>query len=475
MSANIEYTPPPTVSEFIESEQFYNFIIGPVGSAKTTGILFKIVYHATRQRPSPVDSIRRSRWVVVRNTLPQLKDTTINSFMTWFKHGEAGRWISSTNTFVFKFGDVEAEVLFRPLDTPDDVSRVLSLEVTGAILDEFVEIPKEVVEALSGRCGRYPSAKDGGPTWWGMWGASNPGNEDIWWHKWLYDDWEGDVDGSEKRNTLAYFEQPSGFSDDAENIDNLPGNRGYYENLAKGKSAQWVKQFIEVRWGYSLRGKPVYNAFSPDVHVAKKTLIYNPRLPVYMGFDAGLTPASAFGQLDPHGRLLLLGELVSDNMGARRFCREMIVPYIARRFPGCELIVAADPAVNQRAQTDERSVAQVLREELQVPVKPAFSNTLVDRLGAVDDYLTRLVDGVPAFLIDPNECRVIIRGFTSGYRYPVSNKGIKGDSPEKNAYSHPHDAVQYLCMATKTEVSRAARLKSVSHMMRPVSNPYVFR
>ena len=164
MSEAINYTPPATVSDLIESEKFYNFIVGPVGSSKTTGILFKIVYHATRQRPSPVDGIRRSRWVVVRNTLPQLKDTTINSFMTWFKHGEAGKWIASSTTFVFKFGDVEAEVLFRPLDTPDDVNRVLSLEVTGAILDEFVEIPKEIVEALSGRCGRYPSAKDGGPS-----------------------------------------------------------------------------------------------------------------------------------------------------------------------------------------------------------------------------------------------------------------------------------------------------------------------
>ena len=472
MSEAINYTPPATVSDLIESEKFYNFIVGPVGSSKTTGILFKIVYHATRQRPSPVDGIRRSRWVVVRNTLPQLKDTTINSFMTWFKHGEAGKWIASSTTFVFKFGDVEAEVLFRPLDTPDDVNRVLSLEVTGAILDEFVEIPKEIVEALSGRCGRYPSAKDGGPSWWGMWGASNPGNEDSWWYKWLYEEWEGDADGSEKASTLAYFEQPSGFSPLAENIENLPGKRGYYENLAKGKSEQWIKQFIEVKWGYSIRGKPVYSAFNADIHVAKNPLIFNPRLPLYMGFDAGLTPAAIFGQVDPHGRLLILDELVSDNMGAQRFCRERVIPLLAHRFRDSELIIAADPAIVQRSQTDERSVAQVLHQELKVRPMPAGSNNLVDRLGAVDDYLTRLVDGMPAYLLDPR-CKVMIRGFASGYRYPVNNKGVKGDSPEKNDYSHPHDANQYLCMATKSIVAREARRRQALPMMQRSVNPYV--
>lgn len=51
------------------------------------------------------------------------------------------------NKFIFKSMTSMREVLFRPLDTADDVHRVLSLEVTGAILGEFVEIPKAIVEA----------------------------------------------------------------------------------------------------------------------------------------------------------------------------------------------------------------------------------------------------------------------------------------------------------------------------------------
>jgi len=454
---SITYAPEPVAEQFILDDRKQTFIVGPVGSAKTTAILFKIVHRAKLQAPSPHDGIRRTRWVVVRNTGTQLKDTTIKSWLTWFPAGAAGHWVGGFgNTFLLRFGDVEAEVLFRPLDSPEDVQRVLSLEVTGAILDEFVEIPQAIVEALDGRCGRYPSAKDGGATWWGMWGASNPGNEDSWWYDWLYSPWENDPQGTKKNRVFGYYQQPSGFSPHAENLTNLPGGRDYYTNLADGKSEAWIKQFIEVQWGYSLKGKPVYRAFKPEYHVSTRPLMYNPHLPLVMGFDAGLTPAATFGQIDPHGRVLVLRELTSENMGARRFARDKIKPMLAMHFPQCRLLIAADPATTQRAQTDEQSVRQILEKELGVRVRPASSNTLADRLDAVNEFLCRLTDEGPAMLIDPS-CTTLIRGFKSGYRYAVSTKGQTADSPEKNMFSHVHDACQYMCMEFKSGDARDAR------------------
>ena len=448
----IDYTPEPIAARFIRSKAFYNFIIGPVGSAKTTAILFKILYHAQMQAAGP-DGIRRTRWVVVRNTAPQLKDTTINSFMTWFKPGQMGKWVASRTMFVFEFGDVYAEVLFRPLDTPDDVSRVLSLEVTGAILDEFVEIPKEIVEALSGRCGRYPSSHEGGATWWGMWGASNPGNEDQWWYDWL------DIeDRGERPANMAYFEQPSGFSPHAENLGNLPGGRGYYDNLAVGKSKEWIKQFIEVEWGYSLSGKPVYKVFNPELHVAKEPIRFDPKGNIVIGFDAGLTPSAIFGIQDAYGRVLVLDELVSENMGAQRFCRELLIPKMNERFHSNTFTVVCDPAVVQRAQTNEAAVRDILEEELGFDVETAYSNALADRLNAVESKLLRLTPIGPAYLIDPR-CKVLIRGFRSGYMYDVNTKGVVSPKPSKNEYSHPHDANQYMCMGFESAVRRQSMVE----------------
>ena len=87
--ASISYTPPPTVREFIKDyapgKLFFDWIIGPVGSGKTTGLFFKLCYLASMQAKSPVDGVRRSRAVIVRNTAPQLRDTTLSSWNYWFK------------------------------------------------------------------------------------------------------------------------------------------------------------------------------------------------------------------------------------------------------------------------------------------------------------------------------------------------------------------------------------------------------
>ena len=55
-------------------------------------------------------------------------------------------------------------------------------------IDEFVEIPRAIIDALSARLGRFRQP-DGTPvTVWGMWGASNPSTEDNWWFDYLHGD-----------------------------------------------------------------------------------------------------------------------------------------------------------------------------------------------------------------------------------------------------------------------------------------------
>lgn len=475
--ATINYTPPPTVDRFIQSEKFYNFIVGPVGSGKTTGALFKILYHAKLQAPSPQDGIRYTRWVVVRNTRPQLKDTTMRSFFTWFKPNVAGTFHKAEDRFTFRFDDVHAEVLFRPLDTPDDVGRVLSLEVTGAVIDEFVEIPREIVEALGTRCGRYPATLDGGCTWSGMWGASNPGNQDSWWYDWLYEPWPaGEHEGRPKDEIFAHFDQPSGFSPYAENLDNLKGGQQYYTDNAAGKTEEWIKQYIEVKWGYSLRGKPVYSLFNEDIHVSKTPLLFNPALPLIIGMDGGLTPAAVFGQQDLHGRVLILDEVMAENMGAQRFCKDHVLPLLNRRFSDAqEILVSLDPAGGNRSEADENTVKRTIQNTLGVPVSTPHTNLFEPRKEAVDHYLAKLTDVGPAYLIDPR-CKVLIRGFANGYRYDINRKGVKDDRPSKNLYSHPHDANQYLCLAFLKHTVHKARERFVQRAItarrRRVGNVY---
>lgn len=446
------------------------FVTG--NSGKTTGIFMKLAYMAGLQQPGP-DGIRRSRAVIVRNTSTQLRDTTLNSWFTWFRDGQAGSWKATDKTFILKYGDVECEVMFRPLDTPDDVARVLSLEVTFAIVDEFVEIPQAIIDALSARCGRYPSAIMGGATNWGMWGSSNPSTEDNWWHDYLHHN-AGMIQPGEgvslhhrivldERNA-RYFLQPSGFSPHAENVENLPGGRDYYKNQAKNKSEAWIKQFLEAEWGFSVSGKPVVQSFNAQVHLSKKRLTYSPNLHLVGGYDPGLGGAAMiFGQEDLEGRLHVLGEIITSGVGASRFINERLRPYLARGMPDLPdngFTIAPDPAAANRSPNDESTILQTIKRHY--PVAIESNNRLPLRLDAIDYYCTRLVGGMPSLIIDEMACPQLVRALKGGWRYALDKKeNIRGAQPEKNPYSHPGDAFGYLCRHHHRQVQRNERYTAV--------------
>lgn len=471
MAHTLAYTPPATISRFINDhlpgELFYSWIVGPVGSGKTTGIFFKLLRMAQLQEPGP-DGVRRTRAVVVRNTSTQLRDTTLNSWFMWFKDGQAGTWRATDKNFILRYGDVECEVLFRPLDTPQDVARVLSLEVTFVLLDEYVEIPQAIIDALSARCGRYPPAIMGGATNWGMWGSSNPSTEDNWWFDYLH---SGGVvqpgeggslfyrAAADTRNA-RYFLQPSGFSEFAENVENLPGKRDYYTNQAKNKSEAWVKQFIEAEWGFSIAGKPVVQSFNARVHLSKQRLTYSPNLQLVGGYDPGLGGAAMiFGQEDLEGRLHVLGEITTSGVGASRFMNERLRPFLNREAPDLPIngfTIAPDPAAANRSPNDESTILQTIKRHY--PVSIETNNRLPLRLDAIDYFATRLVYGMPSLVIDEQACPMLVRALKGGWRYALDKKeNIRGTAPEKNVYSHPGDAFGYLCRHFHRQVEKNER------------------
>lgn len=487
--SSIEYTPAPTVGAFIKhyapGELFADWIIGPVGSGKTTGNFFKLIFMASKQAKSPVDGIRRVKAVIVRNTGPQLRDTTIPSWMIWFKDGQAGKWHATEAKFMLKFADIECEVLFRALDTPDDVARVLSLDVTFVILDEFVQIPKEVVDALAARAGRYPPDKDGGATNWGMWGASNPGNEDDWWYEALNNAELYTADAQEKlqrRNeqilmgiepsTWTYFRQPSGFSPTAENLDKLPGGAAYYTSLAKDHSPAWVKQFIEVEWGYSLAGTPVIATFNPKLHVADTRLTPNKNLPLIGGFDPGMNSAMILGQQNNHGRLMVLDELVQRDMGAERFVSNRLRPLLRSKYPDYDFTISPDPAAAQRTPTNEKTVMDVLKRHFKVRLATT-NNRLPGRIEAIEHYTCRLTEDGPALQVDPT-LKHLIRSLRGGWQYAKSNRNIISIEPVKNDHSHPGDAFGYLCQHFYRDHTRDVRSRDFVPP-RVASNQYHIR
>ncbi|HHT9136789.1 MAG TPA: LAGLIDADG family homing endonuclease [Candidatus Wunengus sp. YC60] len=246
-------------------------------SGKSSACVFDIVRRANEQTPSP-DGIRRSRWAVVRNSYGQLKDTTIKTFHDWFPPRLFGEYrVTDHSYLITKFPGVHLEVLFRALDRPDQVSNLLSLELTGAWFNEVREIPSAIITAMDGRINRYPSMRDGGPSWTGMIMDTNPPSDDSW----LYKQFE-----VIRPDNWKIFKQPSGLSVHAENTKHLPKN--YYINLAKGKDEMYKRIYIDGQYGYLVSGKPVFQSFRDNIHVAPHQLEPQKGLDVLVGFDFGL-------------------------------------------------------------------------------------------------------------------------------------------------------------------------------------------
>jgi hypothetical protein len=311
---DFNYKAPRVVGQFMRSDAEFKAILGPFGSGKSVGCCVEILRRCAQQRKAP-DGFRYSRWVVIRNVNQQLKDTTLKTWFQWIKPGVLGYWKVTDMTFYLEFNDVKAEILFRALDTPEDVQKVLSLEITGAWLNECQFIPREIVEGLQGRLKRYPSQEMGGSNYWMLIADTNPPAIDTYWHR-VFEHLpidEGDENSVVECDT---FKQPSGLAPDADNKENLPAD--YYEKLAKGKSKVFIDASVHAKYPPSQAGKPVYHAtFDRSVHVSPTPLPINPYLPVIVGQDFGLCYDDKTEVLTSSGWKLFKDVLDTDTVATR--------------------------------------------------------------------------------------------------------------------------------------------------------------
>ena len=447
----------------MKDNSFFRGIRGPVGSGKSVGCSVEVFRRACMQEQNK-DGIRQSRWAIIRNTNPQLRTTTIKTWLDWFPENDWGKFTWSVPyTHHIKKGDLDLEVIFLALDRPEDVKKLLSLELTGIWINEARELPKSIIDACTMRVGRYPSMREGGPSWSGVIADTNAPEEDHWWSIMSGEAPVPDYINSEEAKMLVkpdnwlFFTQPPGMvekRDEDGNVDEYLPNKDaensknmldtYYKNLINGKSKSWIDVYVMNRLGAIQDGKPIYNMFVRDTHVAQEEIPVAAGMPVFCGLDFGLTPAAIFGQ-KVRGRWLILQEIVAFDMGIVRFS-EILRQEIATRYGACEVNIYGDPSGDFRAQTDESTPFQVLRGA-GLMARPAPSNDVSLRIEAVAAPLNRMVDGHPGFMID-QRCKETIKGFEGGYQYrriQVSGERYD-DKPDKNRFSHIHDALQYLML-----------------------------
>lgn len=431
------YVASHTGAKLHASDELVRLIIGPIGSGKSVTCCMELMARAYAQLPNE-QGVRRSRWAIIRNTYRELQDTTLKTWHDWFDErlGHTSKQ-DMTWTLYGTLEDgtkVEAEFMFRALDKPNDVKKLLSLELTGAFINEAREVPKQILDMLVGRVGRFPSKRDGGASWYGILMDTNPPDSDHW----MYKLFEVDLPDNH-----TVFHQPSGTSEEAENVANLPD--GYYQNMQAGKDQEWINVYVHGLYGFVQDGKPVFPEYKDDVHSTSEELVISERLPIYIGIDFGLTPAAVFGQKSASGRWLIFDELVTEDMGAKNFGM-LLNQKINSEYPNHTFEIYADPAGDQRAQTDETTPFMILSAE-GVEAWPTYTNDTVIRREAVAAPLSRMdFSGNTGLLIGPKAV-MIRKAMAGGYKYKrmaVSGQERYMDKPDKGRYSHVADALQYL-------------------------------
>ncbi len=482
-------------------------ITGPLGSGKSVGCCSKIMKLASEQAPDE-ENMRRTRWPVIRNTYNDLRLTTIKTWLDCFPERNCGQMRRTTPITHHiqrdPVGDVpglDLEVVFLALDVEDDIKHLKSFDCTGAWLNECVELPKGVLDMLTGRVGRFPSVKQGVASWAGIICDTNAHDDMNPWHPVMVDG-EGELPPEVVEYLLelfpgidlswnfynqppAIFEcEPDGLGGyvlceagmakvevdprgvifsagrhwsvnmDAENMRNL--RPGYYHQQIANKTLAWVNRYLQAKWVYVIEGRPWVPEYSPELMGVN--IEVDKRLPVFGGIDAGggtLSPAVVWGQVGTFGDWRIIAELSLFDIGLEKFSNALkrrhaeLFPW----FPLDKVKFGLDPAGEQRDPIYEVAVREHFRAQ-GINCVSAPTNDPDTRREALALPMGRLehVNGkaVPGFLVNKPLCPMLHAGLAGKwYRRKVRGIGRTErwvERPEKNEYSHACDAASYMTL-----------------------------
>jgi hypothetical protein len=470
--------PGPVAQAFFEDRSFLSFIQGPYGSAKTTTCFFKLLARAMRM-PVCKDGVRRYRALVLRDTYRRMERTAIRSWTKWFpkdKGWSGGQDRPSRHQLTLV--DLEGvrtdfDIEFAAVGDSDVEDFMGGYEVTDIYLNEANLQPEDVLTYALGRCGRFPSMKDlpaGASFDYGVIGDLNAPEPDSWLMRLKFGELDDQI---AELGRSAYFLQPGGREPGAENLHNLPEN--YYTRLAAANAHQpwWVARMIDNKSGYSRHGKPVYEVYNDSLHASREVLPIVRNLPLHFGFDAGLHPSAVAGQQTPDGQMRIVAEFLPGHMGPTRF-GEALARWLdteARGVPIGEGWVDPTAYNGADAEGGELNWVQIVERATGIRMQPAPSNEPGIRQDAVSQMLVHMIDGRLPGLFVSSACPDLRKGFASHYRF-VKVRSDLGDGyafrPQKNEWSHVHDALQYLCLGRRGKEAvignrTGSRLPDVSH------------
>lgn len=479
--------PPGPVGEaYMYGMDPIEFIMGPVGSAKTTCSVFRILAFTLRMPPCK-DGVIRSRGCIVHENLRALYKTAVPSLQQFFKPGAPGvhyaggqdRPLQLVLRFLTPRGrevQIIADGFGITKDTMEAHMRGYQANwgwcVEADLLDG--EVPPFIYSRVAQE--RYPgkgmladpTAKVPGSVW-GDLNAPLISN-------YIYTDFE-----ENPRPGYKLHRQPGGLDDRAENRAFV--SREGYQKLAMTLPPDKKRRMVDAEFGLVGDGALVYPGYNHTIHCSRD-ILQPLDCPLRLGFDGGGTPAMIVAQYTPTGRMLWLAELTTEpGTGAGRFT-EYVVDLLQSKYRGLPVQMGwCDPSAFHGVdrQAGELAMPEMVSKALGVPILPTDSNDPSMRQESVDWFIRRGVDdqGLPYFQ-HCKSMKMITRGFQGGF-VMEKNKHDTSDriAFRKNPASHPHEAGQYVAYGSRghagviNDAARAGRpgnVVPISHGRGPMKD-----
>lgn len=449
--------PPGPIGEgYMYGLEPIDFIMGPVGSGKTTCSVFRTIATSLRMPPCR-DGVIRARGAVLHVNGRALQRTFLPSLFRYFPRDLPG--------FTFEGGQDRPFVYTMRFVTPKGTKVQITLDGFGigdhnidellrgyeanfGLLVEADQMSRSVPPSMFARVaqGRYPGrallADPKAKIPRSVFGDLNPPNITNW----IHDDFV-----EKPRAGYVLRRQPSGLSERAEN--RAFTSREDYEALAATLNPDQVRRFVHGEFGTVSDGALVYPEFDHSIHVGKKKL--EPLdLPLLIGMDAGGSPSAIIGQYTPKGHMRWLEELVTQpGTGVGRFT-EYLIDVLQASFRGLPIANAwGDPSGFYGADKEagELSFMHTVGRAINRQVLPTQTNETSPRQESVAFFLRRRLDsdGFPFFLVSPH-MKMTVGGFQGGFIIQLNpHEDASRVRFVKNKFSHPHEAGQYLCYGAR--------------------------
>ena len=310
----------------------------------------------------------RSRWVIIRKSLPDLKRTTFPSFASILNDGLDKfilSWNKDTNVVTFING---SELIFmsESYDDDKDLNRFRGLEINGAGLDEVNELQEVTFYKVQERIGSWNKA-DGNPPIICL-ATCNPANN--WVKSLIYERW--------RSNTLpdrwAYI--------NSRITDNPYISIDYLESLKELPPLQY-QRFVEGDWDILDEVvNPFLYEWNDDKHI-DDSITLNRNIPVYISVDFNIYPLCALVIQYANFKTSIIDEIKIDKGSIDAFC-DVIESY---SIPSGLLRITGDAMGKGRSiqQRDNSSAyTQIKRRmgisdsQIIIPANPTHYNSRID-------------------------------------------------------------------------------------------------